>query len=188
MAHLASQELQKRGDMYGLVKRKTSPYGCDMFEYVWMDKDHRQFIASGSSMDAGANMERIRSRQLEDVSKNADPMDVTLTIPQPTASDIYYGACSKIDQHNICRQEYQDIENKLQTHDWDKKSNLGIFAMCVVDAWMCYSNKKKVEETQEAYYLKISEEMLDNLLDANLVTRIKKKEIRHETLQPVPTL
>ena len=60
--------------------------------------------------------------------------------------------------------------------------------MCVVDAWMCYITAKKVEETQEAYYLKISEEMLDNLLDANLVTRIKKKEIRHETLQPVPTL
>ena len=47
--------------------------------------------------------------------------------------------------------------------------------MCVVDAWMCYSNATKVEETQEAYYLKLSEENIDNLLDANLVTRRRER-------------
>ena len=46
--------------------------------------------------------------------------------------------------------------------------------ICVVDAWMCYSNATKVEETQEAYYLKLSEEIIDNLLDANIVTRRRK--------------
>ena len=56
MAHLASQELDKRGDSYGLVKRKTSPYGCDLLAYVWIYQDSRYFIASGSSMDAGDNM------------------------------------------------------------------------------------------------------------------------------------
>ena len=116
----------------------------------------------------------IRSRQLEDVSTNADPVDVTLTIPQPKASDIYYGAYSRIDQHNIFQQESLDIEKKLQTHEWDKRANLGIFLMCVVDAWMCYSNATKVKGTQEEYYLKLSEEMIDNLLDSNLVTRIRK--------------
>ena len=64
MAHLASQELEKRGDRYRLVKRKTSPYGCDLLAYVWMDQYRRYFIASGSSIDAGANTERIRSRHL----------------------------------------------------------------------------------------------------------------------------
>ena len=47
--------------------------------------------------------------------------------------------------------------------------------MCVVDSWMCYSNMKKVEETQEAYYLKLSEEIVDKFLDANLVTRRRKR-------------
>ena len=46
--------------------------------------------------------------------------------------------------------------------------------VCVVDSWMCYSNAKKVEETQEAYYLKLSDEKIDNLLVANIVTRRKK--------------
>ena len=67
-----------------------------------------------------------------------------------------------------------DIEKKLQTQEWDKSANLGIFAMFVVDAWMCYINTTKVEETQEAYYLKLSEETNNNLLDANLVTRRRK--------------
>ena len=34
MAHLASQELGKRRDRYGLVKSNTSPYGCDILAYV----------------------------------------------------------------------------------------------------------------------------------------------------------
>ena len=72
--------------MYGLVKRKTSPYGCDLLAYVWMDQDRRYFIASGSSMDAGDNMERIRSCQIEDVSTNVDPVDVALTILQSKVS------------------------------------------------------------------------------------------------------
>ena len=92
MAHLAYQEIEKRGERYELVKRNNSPYGCNLLEYVCMDQYGRYFIASVSYMDVGANMERIRSRQIEDVSKNAYPMYVTLKILQPKASEIYYGA------------------------------------------------------------------------------------------------
>ena len=53
-----------------------------------MDKDRRYFIASLFSMDDGDNMESIFSCQLEDVSTNSDTVDVTLTIPQPNASEI----------------------------------------------------------------------------------------------------
>ena len=56
MAHLDSQELEKSWDRYVLVKRKTSPYWCDLLEYGWMDQYSRYFIASGSSMDDGDNM------------------------------------------------------------------------------------------------------------------------------------
>ena len=56
MSHLASQELEKMEDRYGMVKSNTSPYMCDLLAYVWMDQYRRYFIASGSSIDAGANM------------------------------------------------------------------------------------------------------------------------------------
>ena len=141
-------------------------------------------------MYAGANMERTRSRQLEDVSTNVDTEDITLTIPQPKASEIYYGACSKIYRHNRFRQESLEIDKKLQTHEWDKRENLGIFAMCVVDACMCYSNTTKFDETQEVYYLKLSEEMIDNVLDDNIVTRRWKigDKTRGVTTSPKPLI
>ena len=56
MAYLSSQELDKRGDRYGLVKRNKIPHGCDLLAYLWMDQYRRYFIASGSSMYYGANM------------------------------------------------------------------------------------------------------------------------------------
>ena len=137
-------------------------------------------------MDAGDKIERICSRQIEDVSKNSYLVDVTLTVLQPKASEIYYGACSKIDRHNRCQQEFLDIEKKLQTHEWDKRSNLGILEICVLDDWMCYSIATKVEETQETYYSKISEEMIDNLLDANLVTRRRKRGDKTRDVMTIP--
>ena len=44
MTYLASQELEKVGDRYGLVNRKTSPYGCDLLAYVRIYQDIRYFI------------------------------------------------------------------------------------------------------------------------------------------------
>ena len=58
--------------------------------------------------------------------------------------------------------------------------------MCAVYAWMCCSNVTKDKETQEAYYLKLSEEMIDNLLDANLVTIRRKIGDRTQNVTTIP--
>ena len=58
--------------------------------------------------------------------------------------------------------------------------------MCVVYSWMCYSNATKAEDTQEAYCLKISEEMIDNVLDANLVTRRQKIGDKTQDVRTIP--
>ena len=58
--------------------------------------------------------------------------------------------------------------------------------MCVVDDCMCYSNTKKAEETEEAYYLKLSEEIIDNLLDDNLVTRRRKRGDKTQDITTSP--
>ena len=168
------------------VQRNTSPYGCDILAYLWLDQDRTYFIASGSSMDSAANMEGIRSHQLEEISTNEDPVDVNPTIMQTKASEIYYGACYNIDQHNRCRQESLDIWKKLQTHEWYKRANIGIFSMSVLYAWICNINAKKVEETQEVYYLKLSEEIIDNLLDANIFTRRRKRGDKTRDVTTIP--
>ena len=171
MAHLAAQELENRGDRYGLVRRKSAEDKdeCDLLSFVWMDQDRRYFIASASSLSPAEDMRRSRLRQVEDVETNADPVAVNLVIPQPKASKIYYSCCAKIDQHNRSRQDSLDIEKKLGTQDWDMRANLGIFGMCVVDAWLCYKNSTGAEELQEDFYLSLAEELIDNNVDRRIL-------------------
>jgi Transposase IS4 len=47
MAYLQGLELQKRGDRKGLIMRGEPP--TSLLAFVWMDRDCRYFIASGSS-------------------------------------------------------------------------------------------------------------------------------------------
>ena len=171
MAHLAVQELENRGGRYGLVRRKSAEDKdeCDLLSFVWMDQDRRYFIASASSLSPAEDMRRSRLRQVEDVETNADPVAVNLVIPQPKASKIYYSCCAKIDQHNRSRQDSLDIEKKLGTQDWDMRANLGIFGMCVVDAWLCYKNSTGAEELQEDFYLSLAEELIDNNVDRRIL-------------------
>ena len=171
MAHLAAHELENRGDRYGLVRRKSGEDEdeCDLLSFVWMDQDRRYFIASASSLSPAEDMRRSRLRQVEDVDTNADPVVVDLAIPQPKASKLYYSCCAKIDQHNRSRQDSLDLEKKLGTQAWDMRANLGIFGMCVVDAWLCYKNSMETDELQEDFYLSLSEELIDNNYDGRVL-------------------
>ena len=171
MAHLAAHELENRGDHYGLVRRKSGEGEdeCDLLSFVWMDHGRRYFIASASSLSPAEDMRYSRLRQVEDVDTNADPVAVDLVIPQPKASEIYYSCCAKIDQHNRSRQDSLDLEKKLGTQEWDMRANLGIFGMCVVDAWLCYKNTLETSELQEDFYLSLAEELIDNNYDGRVL-------------------
>jgi hypothetical protein len=72
-------------------------------------------------------------------SPNADAERVQLEIPQPKATQVYYQTCGSIDSHNRKRQDDLDIEKTVRTHSWDKRANLTVFGMCVVDAFIVYA-------------------------------------------------
>ena len=169
MAHLAAHELENRGDHYGLIRLGEDEDECDMLSFVWMDQDCRYFIATASSLSPAEDMQRSRLRQVEAVETNADPVEVNLVIPQPKVTKIYYSVCAKIDQHNRCRQDSLDLEKKLGTQKWDMRANLGIFGICVVDAWLCYQNTLETSELQEDFYEKLAEELIDNSYDGRLL-------------------
>ena len=101
-----------------------------------MDQDRRYFIASDSSLSPVEYMQPSRLRHIEDVIKNADPVEVELVIPQPKKVKTYYYVCAKIDQHNRFIQDSLNLEKKLGTQTWDMCANLGTFGMCVVNAWL----------------------------------------------------
>jgi hypothetical protein len=161
--------LGNRGDRYGVVA-KDPDGNVNMLAFVWMDRDRRYFIASASSLAEGAPNVRNRWRQLEDDDKDADPTRVTLTVPQPRASEVYYNVCAKVDHHNRSRQAFLNIEKKLVTTDWSLRVNFSIFSICVVDAWKVYSQLTYSEQTgyaemQKQFYGRLAAELIDNTYD-----------------------
>jgi hypothetical protein len=163
MEYLSTQELQNRGDRIGLVTKdaKNKP---TMLAFVWVDRDRRYFIATTSSLEAGQPYSRFRWQQLGQ-DPNAEPENIEVEVPQPLASEIYYDVCATIDQHNRHRQDTLNIEKKVKTHDWSKRVNLTVFAMCVVDAWLLYSKATKSSEKQKDFYMFLADELIDNNYD-----------------------
>jgi hypothetical protein len=162
---LHNKVLRERGDRYGLVQKKNNNEECDVLAFVWVDQGRRYFIATGSSLGAGTPMQRRRYRQMNQEDPNADAELVHLTIAQPQACEVYYNACGMIDRHNRCRQDDLDLEKKIQTRFWARRFNMSLFGMCVVDAWLAYKQVTKTKEDQIEFYIKLSEELIDNRYD-----------------------
>ena len=166
MQHLSNVEMNNRGDVYALVRSNTCESQCSMCAFVWMDRERRYFVATGSSLNAGSPYVRQRWRQVNEEDPNADAEKVQLIVPQPQACEVYYSSCAKIDRHNRCRQDDLNMEKKFVTHDWEKRFNMSVFSMCVVDTWLAYNLiTQQVTETQHAFYMSLAEELIDNKYD-----------------------
>ena len=176
MKHLSSVKLKERGDTYGMVRRKTANSDeCDLLAYVWMDRDRRYFIASGSSMAEGKPYKRRRLRQVSE-EDNAEPEHVDLEVRQPKASELYYSACAMVDRHNRCRQDDLDLEKKLGTQDWSKRFNMSLLGICIVDTWLAYSQvTQNKHEIQSEFYSFLAEELIDNRVDEGVRGRVRRR-------------
>ena len=45
---------------------------------------------------------------------------------------------------------------------WEKRVNLSILSICFVDTWKAYSNATHKKSMQREFYLRLSEELVDN--------------------------
>ena len=167
--YLSGVELVSRGDQKAVVAEDQ--YG-QYLAFVWMDRDRRNFIAMAGSMEPGVPYNRMRWRQINQ-EENAPPEYVELEVPQPKAAEIYYSTCSMIDRHNRCRQADLGIEIALGTHDWDKRVNLSIFSMIVVDTWLVYKNCTNTAEYQIDFYEYLAEELINNVYDQPIQGRTR---------------
>lgn len=70
------------------------------------------------------------------------------------------------------------IETKYGTQDWDKRVNLSIFSVIVVDTWNVYHGilGDKNEELEKEFYESLTEEMIDNKFDEVHNTRKRRLE------------
>jgi hypothetical protein len=132
-----------------------------------MDRDRRYFIASGSSLSDATLILRKRWRQIGD-DPEVDPARVELTITQPKAVEVYYSACTKIDQHNRDQQDTLTLEKKLVINDWSTLVNLSILAVILVDNWRVFNKMmfpdeiRGMKEIQKDFYGHLTAELIDN--------------------------
>ena len=70
------------------------------------------------------------------------------------------------------------IETKYGTNDWDKRVNLSIFSVIVVDTWNVKSGilGYKNDELEKEFYEGLAEEMIDNKFDERHNTRRRRLE------------
>ena len=166
ISYLSNLELVQRGDYKGLVARGTDGQPT-MLSFIWMDWDHRYFVASASSLESGIPYSCNRWHQVC-LELDALPENVKLTILQPKATEVYYWTCGVIDQHNRHRQDNLKTEKKLETKKWDMRVKLTIFSMIVVDTWLVYSQATGSTELQSEFYVHLAVELIENNIDSRL--------------------
>jgi hypothetical protein len=168
-----SQEVQFfgehiRGQRKGLFQRGENPGVDDLLAFVWVDRERRYFIASKGCLAEGVPYDRWRWRQVDNITPDALPERVQLTVPQPLACEYYYSASGQIDRHNRHRSDTLCLEHKFRTHSWDVRVNMTILAIIIVDTWLVWDGCHKdsqYRETQKEFYTLLAEELIDNSYD-----------------------
>jgi len=101
-----------------------------MAAIMFVDRDRRYFICSGSTSNLISATTRARWRRSE-----VGAILTEIDFMQPEAVQLYYSVRGKIDQHNRCRQADLNIEKIIQTQSWSFRVCTTILAMIIVDSW-----------------------------------------------------
>ena len=81
VAYLSLLEIQDQVEHHGLVLRDVDGIST-MVDFVWVDHNRRNFIATSSSLQEGLAYIQHRWRQV-DQTPNSDAERVELSVPQP---------------------------------------------------------------------------------------------------------
>ena len=106
---------------------------------------------------------------MDTVTFNAPLQFMEVVVQQPQATEIYYGACGKIDQHNRMQQNL-GLERKIRTQTWWRRVNMSIFGMCVVDSYLlmvgCHGFAgDNGFRTSRDYFNKLEQQLIENKYD-----------------------
>lgn len=99
MKYFQEQELENRGVTRGLVHFENNSHSgtADVLTFMWMDCEHRYFVAtSSSSSDGIPYSSRVWWHQVDE-TPDAPPERVKLTILKPKAVEVYFEVCGQVD-------------------------------------------------------------------------------------------
>jgi Transposase IS4 len=186
MAYLASKEMPHgRGDRHGVLSKTDC--GTTLLAYCWVDRDRRYFISTCSSLAAGPPCIRQRWTQVDRITPNAEPESLEITIAQPYACYLYYAACGRIDQHNRLRQASLKLETKLKTTMWNRRVNMSLFGMTVVDSYDlakgCQPRKWDARPSTD-FFEALAQDLIDNKYEQRaLRKRVARAAAAHGRVQ-----
>ena len=147
VAYLLQLEMQDRGEHHGLVLRDNDGIST-MMDFVWLYRNRQNFIENSSSLQEGLPYIWNCWRQV-DQTPNFDAKRVELSAPQPKAAEVYYIACAKFDVCNRHRQDTLNLENNVEVKTWDKRVNMSLFSIMVVDTWLAFTGCTRAEEVHK---------------------------------------
>lgn len=125
---------------------------------LWVDRDRKYFVCTTSNIDPAPSIVRYRYRR-DDSYTYKKRIEVGI----PLVAQTYFDVCSKVDEHNRCRQDDLRLERKVETKQWDKRVNHTLLGIWIVDAWLLYRQVCGFKElSQHAFYCKLAEELVQN--------------------------
>ena len=180
-----------KGD-YRALLHTDAESGTSVMACVWADRERRYFVSTCSSTSPGMEINRYRWRQ-RDETPNAAPVRENIRLPQPQVVQVYYDGASKIDQHNRHRQDSLNLEKKVQTNAWERRTNVSIFAMIVVDSFYLFSGVRGgvTKVRARSYYEQLAVELIENDYDRMSLRRRREEVMELEralTAQGAPML
>lgn len=139
---------------------------------VWADRERQYFVSTCSTTNPGKEINRWRWWQCDE-TPNATPERENILLPQPQVVQVYYDGASKIDQHNHHRQDSLNLEKKLQMNAWERRTNVSIFAMIVVDSFylFCGVHGGVTKVSARSYYEQLAEQLIENDYDCMSLCR-----------------
>jgi hypothetical protein len=149
--------------------------GVELLAFVYCDCDCHYFISTCSSIAGGNPTRRMRLRQLQPIETDEPPEWVEIKMNCLQAA-LYYMACGKINQHNLCQQSGLDLEKKIQTKSWHKRVNLSIFGMIVVDLYLLHWECTGGRYSQHLFHWLLIKDLLENGFAEDVETRSRLAE------------
>ena len=142
-------------------------------------------------MAQGSPQERVRWREVgnededeEDEDEDDDKIQTIqansnrkaerfeISIPMPHASEVYFSACGKIDQHNRIR-ELVGIDKRIRTTNWAMRVNLSILSMIFTDAWLLFKACRGAhcDMNPRQFFEQLANELIDTQVHEGMKTR-----------------
>jgi Transposase IS4 len=180
-AYLSAIEMPYRRAVSALIGSTDGP---ELRAFVYCDRDRHYFISTCSNIAGGDPIQHVRLRQLEPI-ETKEPRHEFIMHNCPQAAQLYYGACGKIDQHNWCRQSGLATEKKIRVRSWDKRVNISIFSMIVVDSFLLHRECTGGNVKQLDYYRALLSHLLIIVTTMGWFRngRLKNKGVMHRGKQ-----